>query len=155
MLNKLKRFPAKKQFEKIEGDFRLVNVAEINELIDSINAELQNVPSPAPYKSLYWALITQSNEDDPSAKVLYNDTGLSVVYTRIAEGVCEITIPGYDPEKMVVEIPNFVSAGFISYQRNGLGEGVRIFTYKTTQLSTDTPSDGLLENTPIKIYIFD
>ena len=155
MLNKLKRFPAKKQFEKIEGDFRLVNVAEINELIDSINAELQNVPSPAPYKSFYWALLTQSNGNDPSAKVLYNDTGLSVVYTRDSDGIYDVTIPGYDPEKMVVEIPNFVAGGFISYIRNGLGEGVKIYTYKITQMPTDTPSDGWLENTPIKIYIFD
>ena len=155
MLNKLKRFPAKKQFEKIEGDFRVVNVAEINELIDSINTELQNVPSPAPYKSLYWALLTQSNADVPSAKVLYNDTGLSVVYTREGQGVYDITIPGYDPEKTVVEIPNFAAAGFLSYVRSGSGSGVRIFTYKMSEIPTSTPSDGWLENTPIKIYIFD
>jgi len=59
MLNKLKLRPYPSQFEKKEGDFRNVQVHEINKLIDELNNQTPVQPT-SPYKT---AAITLNETD--------------------------------------------------------------------------------------------
>lgn len=152
MLNKLKLRPATKQFEKKEGESRNPSVAEINALIEELNTHLATIP-PAPYK-MYWALLNQVGSSAPTATVLFNNTGKDITYSFISQGVYGVTVPGFNQAKTVMEVEPYGEDLAVTTASGGSAVDMKIVAYNAFS-PAGGPQDDYLQNTPIKIYIFD
>lgn len=100
--------------------------------------------------SIYKALVTQSGTSDPTAVVLQNDLGGTVVWTRAAEGSYRATLAGAFPANKVFFLATDVSDG------GGGNYGVPpIVRLDDDTMIIETPNgDGYLVATPIMFEVF-
>lgn len=83
MLNKLKLRPYPSQFEKKEGDFRGVQVHEINKLIDELNTTLTPLQDSQPL--VFVAKVSQSGPSAPTFTVFKNTIG-NITWSKDSQG---------------------------------------------------------------------
>jgi len=108
-----------------------------------------------PYKS-YICKMTQTNENAPVVTELYNDTGLSLTWTRNGVGIYQTNTIQGDTDKIVC----FISNGGSSNSASTVGSSIYFFTYNTfsnnfffiirsfatTTNGTNVPTVGLSDN---------
>ena len=106
-----------------------------------------------PYK-VYTALLSQSGTNAPTATVLENTTGQTITLTRVNVGVYQMSFSLIAPQSktFVLSTPasNYI---FQHISVAGGGTAVNISTASLVG-STITPTDGLLQRTPIEIRIY-
>lgn len=101
-----------------------------------------------PYK-IYNAILTQDGSSNPSATVLQNTLGGTVVWTRYAEGIYFGTLTGAFPtNKTLVQAIN--SAHKLTDVNNSSSNAIEI---TTRSLLTGNPADGFTKmSVEIKVY---
>lgn len=92
MITKLKRQPAKRQYERYEGDFRLVSVEEINSLIDEINLQ-------TPKQALITVLEVTG---EPQLTVLNNTLSKSIQLEYVSSGVYKLIFTDRTADTLIV-----------------------------------------------------
>jgi hypothetical protein len=120
---------------------------QIKSVVDYVDQE-----SGALYKR-YRALLTQSGSNDPTAYVLENNLGETVILDRVGTGTYTLEI----------------ASGFISlktfYKTNGFsGTNIQLFSFFNTitnkivlsvrDMDNNLPIDNNLNNTPIEILVY-
>lgn len=109
----------------------------------------------APYK-VYTALLTQNGGDPPTAIVLENTLGGSIVWTYISTGVYKGTLTGAFPEdKTAMFITSSRWNGdaimYISLAGGDIPNGVVV---ETLDVPTYTSADDLLYKTTVEIRVY-
>lgn len=122
-------------------------------------ANANSTPSQMPYKS-YQATISQAGTDDPVAQELYNDTGLTIEFSRTNVGNYIATLSsGIDTAYAMAfiggtyengdptSVNNFQNAWF------SLNTEITISTMRFSSGNFE-PVDNWLNNTPFEIRIY-
>ena len=104
-----------------------------------------------PYK-VYTALLSQTGTNAPTATVLENTTGETPTLSRTNVGVYIINLTSPQNKTFVLSTP---SSNFI-FQNIFVASGGTTIRISTASLvgSTITPTDGILQITPIEIRIY-
>lgn len=106
------------------------------------------IGSTEPYK-VYTALISQSGTNAPTATVLENTLGGTIVWSRFSTGVYHATLSGaFTSNKTFVIITNQVSSGFV--QSYNLISTSEIQVFNSTNLTTNT--DNMKMSIEIRVY---
>ena len=127
----------------------------INKLKDILKG-LNDKPSGGyepPYK-VYTALLTQTGTNAPTATVLENTLGGTIVWSRNGLGAYSGTLSGvFTTNKTYVSVE-------IGELLTGYGDNVTIYKQSTinevalTTIKTNTNSDGVLKNSPLEIRVY-
>lgn len=143
---------------KIKGDTEFARLAHLNDLVDQVN---NNAPTPPaqPYK-VYTALLTQSGSSAPTAIVLENTLDNPVTLSRNNAGDYSITgIDFTDVNKVYVSLKHINTllpqpANQFFYFNVASGAiNIRSTQVNFTSLSF-TPTDSILDKTPIEIRVY-
>ena len=104
-----------------------------------------------PYK-VYTALLSQTGTNAPTAIILENTTGETPILYRVNVGVYQVSLTAPQSKTFVLSTPasNYI---FQHISVAGGGTAVNISTASLVG-STITPTDGLLQRTPIEIRIY-
>jgi len=108
------------------------------------------------FYTAYVCKISQSLTNDPTETVVYNDTGLTLTWSRVGVGQYRATwsssIPAGD-EVVINPMPVFKNA---PNSINVIGVSNSSFTVVTNKLDSNLApeEDSVLENTPIEIRIY-
>lgn len=104
------------------------------------------LPKPK-FVTVYTALLTQSGTGIPTANVLQNTLGGTIQFTRTSTGIYTITSSGlFTANKtMVLIIPTLQVFNWAIASES-------VINLQT--LFSGSPSDDMLENTPIEIRIY-
>lgn len=112
---------------------------------------LENETPTALYK-VYVALLNQAGTDDPTAIVLENNLGGTVVWDRFAEGYYRATLNGaFTENKTFAFTHTNASDGETQFQMIG---GTENLQYLQTFDETNNLADELLSNTPVEIRVY-
>lgn len=121
--------------------------------LEALEQTISEIEVPEVNYKIYRAILTQNSSDDPTAVVLENTLGESVVWKRSTTG-------GYTAE---------ISSGFnvakTFYKTNGFATvNVQLFSFINTfnnkivlnirDILTNLPVDSVLNNTPIEIIVY-
>jgi hypothetical protein len=104
-----------------------------------------------PYK-VYTALLSQTGTNAPTATILENTTGQTVTLVRVNVGVYQISLTAPQSKTFVLSTP----ASNHIFQHISVAGGGTAVNISTASLvgSTITPTDGLLQMTPIEIRVY-
>jgi hypothetical protein len=104
-----------------------------------------------PYK-VYTALLSQTGTNAPTATILENTTGQTVTLVRVNVGVYQIILTAPQSKTFVLSTP----ASNHIFQHISVAGGGTAVNISTASLvgSTITPTDGLLQMTPIEIRVY-
>lgn len=103
----------------------------------------------------YFALLSQSGTDDPTASVKVNTLGGEIAFTRLSQGVYRGTLPATIPADQIAvgvwQSADTDADGGDSYrtQMSGNGQWFDIYVKFGGDLS-----DSQLSNTPIEIVVY-
>lgn len=131
------------------GDLLLIEVAGVLSKLD-----IANLPGGGASYALYTALLSQSGTDDPTAVVLENTLGGTVVWTRDAGGEYRGTLTGaFTTDKTVGFGGAFLDgdgyANTAVVKTNASEDFVKVFTQPL-----QTNLDGALNGTSIEIRVY-
>jgi hypothetical protein len=129
-----------------------VRVQDLLPIINELETEINNIPTPSVQPLVYKALLTQSGTDAPVATVLENTLGGVPVWSLYTTGVIEITLTGAFPINKTVIYPPLLNStdGFNGYPFLYDDEGVDANSRK---ISSSSGLNIIGDNVPIYIYI--
>jgi len=138
----------------------------LKDLLNSLNSisdrveVIEEAPSyTLPYK-IYRALLTQSGTDAPTAVVLENTLGVTPVFSRVGDGEYTISaITKFLPNKTFLKSEYNSIYGYMMSLEKLNNDTIRILseeepTYISSTYTPPTAKDGLLDNTPIEIIVY-
>jgi hypothetical protein len=125
------------------------NVLVNLECEDIFNAFLQCLK---PKYKLYKALISQTNEDNPTVIVLQNTLGVDIEWSRLSEGYYRGTpsLPVFNQEKTF----HFVNSNNQGYQFEVTSHLNGEDDWRISVIDGSNPSDNSLELLPIEIQVY-
>lgn len=112
------------------------------------------LPRPK-FKKTYAALLTQTGTDAPTAIVLQNTLGATVVWTRTGLGAYRATCTGkFTEDKTTWQINNAPIANEgANFAENAFPDSINLFTYSNA--ASITLADGILTKVPIEINVYE
>jgi hypothetical protein len=110
-----------------------------------------------PYK-VYSALITQIGTDAPTATVLQNTLGVTMTWSRVAEGVYKVTASsGIFLEAKtwtIINNINIASAGYFDINRGSDTEVVVASSIYDSGTPPYIPADGIISALSLEIRVY-
>jgi len=105
---------------------------------------------------VYRALLTQASTDDPTAKVLENTLGGTVVLARSGAGTYTLTLEGaFTADKTFAIIGNLDGAvGSVAEMAKIERTSADVLTITTADVQGTSLADALMTDTPVEILVY-